>query len=339
MNDPAPPEAEWPASLLDRAVYLASGGIARVVVHPVRVPPVPTPRAAGLAYRSVRIPSGDIRLAAWHVPCPGSRRGLVLCHGHNNCRAQFRRMLRPLHEAGFHLLLFDFRAMGASGGSLCTYGYREQHDVLAALSWLRSETEIEQAGLYGLSMGAASALLAAAHDDGVTAVVADSGFAHLGEMLARPFWPFVRPPRPAVTRSIQSWAEAWSGARIAEVDPEAALRRWRPRPLLVIHGERDRLVPPDHGRRLAAAAGPGAELWLVPNAPHVVLARRWSPAYRDRVVGFFSQHLGEPNPRPLPWSVRCAHREGGTLRYAVVGTVHAHSPSLARSAAREGAGG
>jgi len=257
----------------------------------MRLAPLLTPGAAGLRYRAFRLPSEGADLAAWYVPRAGARAGIVLCHGHNDCRTQFHPLLRPLHEAGYALLLFDFRSMGLSGGSVCTYGYREQEDVLAALAWMRGEAGLQRVGLLGYSMGGATALLAAARDPGVEAVVTDSAFARLEDMVEQKF--FYLPPRVRgpVSRSVRHWATRWAGDIIGEVDPEAALRAWQPRPLLLIHGEQDLLVPVEHARRLARAGGERAELWTVPGAGHVAARRRAGREYYDRVTGFFGEHL------------------------------------------------
>jgi pimeloyl-ACP methyl ester carboxylesterase len=274
-----------------RLLHRACAAGAWLVLHPVRVPPVVTPRLAGLRYRRFRLEVDGTRLAAWHVPCAGSRRGVVLCHGHNNCRSQLMSLVRPLHEAGFHVLLFDHRTMGLSGGSHCTYGYTEHRDVLAAADWLREEAAVEQVGLVGLSMGGACVLLAAAADPRIGAVVTECAFARLEEMVEQRFYALPESWRGPIGRSIRQWCEQWAGEVIAEVDPERALRGWEPRPLLLIHGEDDRLIPVEHAHRLAAAAGETAELWLVPGANHVGCHGKAGDAYTERVVSFLRQHL------------------------------------------------
>jgi uncharacterized protein len=293
MNDhvTALPDREPSRSHLDRALHSLSAVVAWLVLHPVRLPALLTPALQRLPYRVFRLKGDGVSLAAWHVPREGSRAGIVLCHGHNDCRAQFFHLLRPLHEAGFHLLLFDHRSMGLSGGRMCTYGHYEQHDVGAAVEWLRREAGCEQVGLLGYSMGGATALLAAAADPGVDAVVTDCAFARLSEMVERRFIHVPAPLRGSLSRSVRYWTERWTGITVTGVDPEAAVRGWKPRPLLVIHGERDLLIPLGHAERLTEAGGEQAELWAVPAAGHVACRRKMGRAYADRLVLFFRRHL------------------------------------------------
>lgn len=261
------------------------------MLRPTRLPSLRTPGTLGLRYRRVRLESEGASLAAWHIPREDSRAGIVLCHGHNNCRAQLFSLIRPLHEAGFHVLMFDFRSHGLSGGKVCTYGHREQHDVAAAVEWLRQEAGVEKVGLYGISMGGSTALLAAAQDPEIQAVVTDCAFARLEDMVQQRFFMLPSAVRGPVGDSVRGWAERWVGPVVPEVDPEAAVRAWKPRPLLVIHGERDMLTPASHGRRLAEAGGAEADLWIVPWAPHA--GSRWvaGRAYLQRLVEFFGTHL------------------------------------------------
>lgn len=284
-------ESAAPFTPLQRAVRRLGAPIAWLVLRPMRVPSLLTPRSVGLSYRAVRLQGEGASLAAWHIPCEGSRAGLVLCHGHNNCRQQLLSLLRPLHQAGFHLLLFDFRSHGVSGGRICTYGFEEQKDVRAAVSWLREQAGVDEVGLYGISMGGSTALMAAAEDPQIRAVATDCAFARLEDMVQQRF--FFLPPslREPLGASVRECAERWVGPVIPTVDPEAAVRGWKPRPLLVIHGERDMLTPASHGERLARAGAPHSHLWIVPWAPHA--GSRWvaGAEYLRRLTGFFREHL------------------------------------------------
>ncbi|MFN3652681.1 MAG: alpha/beta hydrolase [Armatimonadota bacterium] len=278
---------------LERSLFRLGEAVAWWVVRPPRLPPVVTPGMLGLPYRRFRLQGAGPALAAWHVPSPGSRRGLVLCHGHANSRLAVLRLLRPLHRAGFHLVLFDQRSMGISPGR-CSFGFHEQDDTLAALRWLREEAGVEHLGLYGISMGGACALLAAARAPEVEAVVSDCAFARLDEVVERRFRHLPPGLRAPFSQGVRCGAERETGAQSETVNPEEALRQWQPRPLLVIHGDRDSLIPVEHAQRLVAAAGPGAELWVLPGAGHAGQSR-WGRAdpreYVRRVVGFFDQHV------------------------------------------------
>jgi fermentation-respiration switch protein FrsA (DUF1100 family) len=151
---------------------------------------------------------------------------------------------------------------------------------------------VERVGLYGISMGGASPLLAAAEDPEIAAVAADCSFANLEEMVEQRFFFLPRSVRSPLGETVRDWVERSVGGMLDQVDPEAAVRSWRPRPLLVIHGERDLLTPAAHAKRLADAGGGQSELWIVPGAGHAAARRAAGRAYVERLARFFQRHLG-----------------------------------------------
>jgi dipeptidyl aminopeptidase/acylaminoacyl peptidase len=270
--------------------------LARSFVRPPRFPVRRSPAAFGLTYREVTLTSDDgVRLRGWYVPGAG-RAGIVLCHGFPMNREDVADFLPWLHAAGFHVLAFDFRALGESDGDLCTFGYREKQDVAAAVATLARQPGVDprRIGAMGISMGGASTLLAAAETPEIRAVVADSAFARLDEMLEERFRHIPPIYRGALCSSVRLCAERWSGCSMREIAPVSVIREIAPRPILIIHGTADGLVPLRHARQLHAAAGDGIELWEVPDARHVGCHAAMGPAYERRVVRFFLDALA-PN--------------------------------------------
>jgi dipeptidyl aminopeptidase/acylaminoacyl peptidase len=266
-------------------------------VHPPRLPVLSTPARYGLSYEHVWLTASDgTRLAAWYVPCPGARAAVILCHGYSTNRQAMLDLIPPLHRAGFHVLAFDFRALGESEGAVCTLGRQERLDVLAAVDYLMTQPEVDpdRIGALGWSMGAAACLMAAAESRDLRAVVADSSFARLDGMAEERLRPLPRFVRDPLARSSRDWAERFSGYAAAEVVPVAAVGRMAPRPLLIIHGEQDRLIPVAQARMLYASAPAPCELWTVPGARHVRAHARHRDAYERRVIAFFRRHLPAP---------------------------------------------
>jgi hypothetical protein len=263
----------------------------RILVQPLRVPLLGTPGRAGLPFRRIRLPGPGSGLAAWYVPHPDARRGVVLCHGHNDNRCQVLPLVEPLHRAGYHVLLFDQRGHGASGGAICSFGGLECRDVLAALEALRDLAAIKECGVLGISMGGAAAILAAERDPRVRAVVSDCAFARLRPILDDRLAALLRLGDGPMRRLIYEAAERIAGASFVDLSPADALASYAPRPALIIHAADDRLVPAEHARELQAAGGDGAALWIVPGARHARSHRPDSRDYAERIVSFFDSAL------------------------------------------------
>jgi uncharacterized protein len=268
--------------------------LARYFIHPPRYRVGRTPRDLGLEYRDVTLTSSDgVQLKGWYVPGAGTA-GIVVCHGFPANRECLLEFIPWLHRAGFHVLTFDFRALGESSGDLCSFGLHEKEDVKAAVAMLAAQPGVEKdaIGAMGLSMGGATVLLAAAETPRIRAVVTDSAFARLDEMVAERFRPVPVFYRGALCTSVRFCAERLSGYTTADVAPVAAIRRIAPRPILLIHGGADQLVPVRHARMLHDAAGERVQYWELPGVGHVQCYAAGREEYERRVVRFFGEALG-----------------------------------------------
>ena len=271
-----------------------------------RIPVLDTPDAVGLEYEDVTFPSrGDaIELAGWVIRPPagdragaedGDGRWIVIVHGHGTNRADpgfgSLPLARDLHRAGFAVLMFDLRACGQSSGNRASAGYYEQRDLHGALDFLgRVGVTPERTGILGFSIGGAIALLVCAQSGRAASVVADSAFADLGLMIERGASDRLR-LLGIFAPGMRFMARFLYGIDIGNVSPMRALET-SGLPVLLIHGERDELVPMVNFRLLSRAieSGPG-ETWLVPGAGHTDSYRERPEEYTRRVVDFFNRTL------------------------------------------------
>ena len=246
---------------------------------------------------------GQVTLHGWYLPAAPGGAAVVFVHGKDACRGRELRaptfeLARAHAAAGISVLMIDLRGHGASTRARMTYGAAEKLDVLGAVDWLRRQGH-RRVGVLGASMGAASALLAAADDTVVEAVVADSAFAHFGAMIERQFRQLSGLPSFFVPGAL---ALGWclTGQRLADVSPLAAAASLIGRPLLVVHSQGDRFVSVDDAVAIAGAAA--AECWITDSEGHIGSFAAAPGLYAERVVTFFAQHLAErrSTQRPLP---------------------------------------
>jgi fermentation-respiration switch protein FrsA (DUF1100 family) len=139
-------------------------------------------------------------------------------------------------------------------------------------------------------MGAAISIMVAAGDPTVRAVVADSSYAAIGDVIAAAYR---RRKVPTVfLLAASDRYNGWRyGYRFGALRPIDAIARIAPRPILVIHGEADDLTPVEHAHRLYAAAHEPKELWTVPDAPHCGAYFADRETYVKRVSEFFARGL------------------------------------------------
>lgn len=256
--------------------------------------PADLPSNYGIDFEEVRFTSRDgVKLVGWWIPADKSIGTIVMCHGQNGSMDGDTRQMPPLQEAGFNVLMFDFRAHGRSEGESVTMGMYEKEDLLGALDYLADSRNIKQVGVLGFSMGAATALIAAALTDRICGVVADSSFGRLKHTLTAyatssgvPYF---------IARPFVSWmmgiASVRTEGRLDQTDPTRWTVHIGPRPLFFIHGEDDQLVSMrDLDRMVSLAQGP-VDVWIVDDVGHRGAYKANPTEYNTRVVNWFKQVL------------------------------------------------
>jgi len=263
------------------------------ITHPIRFAPRDSPRRHGLPQEDVALTTSDgVRLAAWHVPRADRRGTVVVVHGNAGNREQMLPQVLMLHQAGFAVLAPDLRGAGTSDAARRTFGYEERLDVAAAVEWLREQPggDGEPIAALGVSMGAAACTLSLNEGTRFDALILDSTFAHLDEVVPGQFWAMPPGLREAFARSVERAAEQSLDLKTSDVNPATVLAAHPEVPVLVIHGDQDRLAPVAQAEKLRDAAG-HADLWIVPRAGHAKTQATAPSEYEERVVAFLRQHL------------------------------------------------
>jgi len=246
----------------------------------------------------VRIPSPRGTLAGWYLP---SRNGctLICCHGINDNSGQWVAPVAKLHaRGGYGALLFDFSGHGQSEGNQVTYGIRERQDVTAAIEYLRQRGDVnmERLAILGNSLGAITAVMAAAEHPELGAVVLESGFSDLHHDIAKIFARYTGLPAFPFVRLVIFWGQRIARVRLSEVRPAQIIGDIAPRPVLIISDLRDALADePYDGEFLYRAAGSPKELWQVAEATHVNAFGVDPSAWSDRVGKFLDTYLVAPS--------------------------------------------
>jgi uncharacterized protein len=230
-----------------------------------------TPADAGLQFRDIELTAEDgARLHGWWVPALAPSAGHVLfCHGNAGNVGDRVADAGLLATAGVDVLLFDYRGYGRSSGRPTEHGtYR---DARAAWRALREQPGVDMSRVIylGESLGGAVALELALELP-PAGLVLQTAFTSVRD-LARLHYPYI--PAPLVPDAYPSLA------RIAHLKA----------PLLVIHGERDEIVPPSHGDALFAAAPAPKRMHVVRGAGHNDLVGRMGEDYARLIAEWVTE--------------------------------------------------
>lgn len=240
-------------------------------------------RANGIDFQEVELVTEDnVRLSAWYTP-PQNGALILVAHGYGDKRTEHYYTLFASH--GYGVIAWDFRAHGTSEGKFSSLGYYEVLDARAALDFALAQPGVEHIGAWGGSMGAVTMIRAAARYPEIEALVADSPFATLEEEMD------LRVPFRVMRGLIRFFAERQSGVSVSSVRPIDDIARISPRPVFLIQGMGDGMVPLDSAERLYEAAGEPRQLWTENDVPHLNMYAFYKTRYTKRVMKFFDEYL------------------------------------------------
>ena len=246
-----------------------------------------------LPYESVEITARDgTRLfARYYHACDGAPLE-IHCHGYRSTSLRdFAGSGIAYKERPYNLLLIDQRSHGESEGKVISFGIRERFDVLDWINYgikrFGSDVKIV---LYGISMGAATVLMAAGEPmpRNVRCVIADSPYSSPIDIIAKVgvekgF------PRLLIKPLAIVGARLFGGFSLTSDSPKEAVRRAKI-PILLIHGDADSFVP-DYMSDEIAAENPSIILKKFPGADHAASYLADTDGYLKLICGFVDEHI------------------------------------------------
>ncbi len=274
---------------------LVHWGIRKGLAAP-RVPHHTDPAALGLAFETLRIGTENGKsLHAWFIPAlSGAAPAVVVMHGWGGNAALMLPLARPLHVAGYATLFVDARCHGASDDDDFASLPRFAEDGEHAFAWLAAQPGVDPAriAVLGHSVGAGAVLLAAARTPQVAAVVSVAAFSHPAAMMRR--WLAARRiPEKPVGRYILDYVQKTIGHRFDDIAPVATIARIR-RPVLLVHGADDAVVPIDEAMQIYAMRGDTPVELMTLSGDHESFADL--EHHMGRLAGFLNRALAPRRP-------------------------------------------
>ncbi len=235
-----------------------------------------TPAAWGLKFEAVDFKSADdTALHGWFIPAKGrtahtAKATVVFSHGNAGSISYHLGFCAWLAEAGYNVMIYDYRGFGKSGGVVDRRGMID--DVKAAFAYTLQRRDIDATRLisYGHSLGGAQSVTALGESPvkGLRAIVIDGAFASY----------------LAMARIIGGQL----GASLVsdELAPKDFVKNLSPVPLLVVHGDKDEVVPVSQGRQLFDAAGQPKTFFEVKSGRHGTALSDDGGAYRQKMIAW-----------------------------------------------------
>ncbi|WP_044895300.1 alpha/beta hydrolase [Bacillus alveayuensis] len=265
------------------------------LTHKERKLIVETPSDYGLSYENVEFASkdGKIALKGWIIePEQKAKMTVIFSHGYGGNRHEsnvpFLPIAKRLADEGYRIIMFDFRASGESDGEMITLGAKEKYDLLGVIDYAKQHYP-EPIVLYGISMGAATSILAAGMSEDVKGIIADSPFSDL-EGYLRTYMPvWTNLPNVPFTYLILTLIPMLTELDPSESVPIKALDDIAPRPILFIHSKDDPSIPYEESVKMYEKSRETSELWLTEKAGHVKSFEVYGDEYVERILAFLQK--------------------------------------------------
>ncbi len=249
------------------------------------------PSEIGLDFKNVEFKTSDgLTLRGWYIPAVNSSKAVAMLHGHGADRHEAMRMLRHLHEAGLNLLTFDFRSAGKSEGKVNSMGYLERRDVKAAVDFLVTTMKMKSIGVFGVSQGGFTGILAMAEDPRIKAGLFEASYADVTDIVAEVGKRDFNLPRyPLIP--IVFWLYQLRGGFTIDTSAEKVIGTISPRPIYLIHCRGDKFTAYSHMERLMKASKEPRQFWTPACTEHAE-AWQFDRSYMEKsVTEFFKKNL------------------------------------------------
>lgn len=219
-------------------------------------------------------------------------RFVIAVHGYKSSPVSMAFILSHYLEYGWNVLVPEQRAHGSSDGRYIGMGFYEKDDLTGWIDFIIEENPDAEILLHGVSMGAATVMLATGETlpPNVIAAVEDCGYsslteefsAQLAEMFSLPYFPLI--PAASFVSKIRA------GYYFGDVDCLDAVSR-SVIPTLFIHGDKDTFVPFSMVKDLYNEAACEKELLVVPGAEHALSVEVNPDLYWTSVDAFVSKYF------------------------------------------------
>eukprot|EP00743_Colponemidia_sp_Colp-15_P008874 GILK01009684.1.p1 GENE.GILK01009684.1~~GILK01009684.1.p1 ORF type:complete len:515 (-),score=111.24 GILK01009684.1:87-1631(-) len=235
----------------------------------------------------------DRERAAQKLPC------VIYMHGNSSCRLEALAYLSHLLPHSITLFCFDFSGSGMSEGEYVSLGWYEREDLAAVVSYLRGTGSVSAIGLWGRSMGAATALMLQDRDELIQAMVLDSSFASFRQLARELASSYVKVPNfvlYAALALIGRTIRQRCGFEIRELKPLRHVAKCNV-PAMFGAAEGDDFVKPHHSSSLHESyGGINKELVTFPGNHNSMRPK----SFFDKAIQFMKIHLRVDELPPPP---------------------------------------
>lgn len=219
-----------------------------------------------------------------------SKSAVVFVHGIGGCKEHFLALSKNLSKIGVESILMDSRAHGHSGGTYCTYGFKEKIDIAAVVDYIKRKNDSIPIGIWGNSMGGAIAIQALEYDKRIEFGIIESTFTDLRQIVYdyQKSYTSGLGLQPLCNIALNE-AGTIAGFNPDAVSPIASVQNIE-QPVFMAHGKKDENIKFEYGQLLYDNLKSTQKRFVpVTEGGHFNLGEKGGPEYYQSILEFLNE--------------------------------------------------
>lgn len=220
-------------------------------------------------------------------------KAVILVHGFRKEGSDMGDYTKFYYDENYHILMPDLRGHGKSDGNYYGYGWHDRLDIIEWVNFLIDNYKVNEIVLHGNSAGAAAVLLTSGEDtlqEEVKAIVADSSYTTMKDELAHQLNHLYGLPPTPLLEITSVITKVRSGYFFGDVNILKQVEK-NVKPLFIIHGDKDDLVPTYMGEQIFEAATSEKQLWIVSGAGHIKAYEMATEQFEEHLTNFLQKYI------------------------------------------------
>lgn len=230
---------------------------------------------------------------AWYVPAEtATNKTVIVVHGFTNDKEDMKPYAWMFHELGYNVLMPDNMSHGDSEGQIIGYGWNDRLNVIKWAELLVEQNSDSEITLFGVSMGAATVMMASGEEslpDQVVNIIEDCGYSSVWDELKYQAKEMYNLPAFPILYEVSAISKIRAGFSYGQASSVNQLKN-NTRPVLFIHGGDDTFVPTSMVYKNYQATQGEKELYIVKGAGHAKSFETDPQAYIEKISTFLKKY-------------------------------------------------
>jgi fermentation-respiration switch protein FrsA (DUF1100 family) len=230
---------------------------------------------------------------AWYVPAEtATNKTVIVVHGFTNDKEDMKPYAWIFHELGYNVLMPDNMSHGDSEGQIIGFGWNDRLNVIKWAELLVEQNSDSEITLFGVSMGAATVMMASGEEslpDQVVNIIEDCGYSSVWDELKYQAKDMYNLPAFPILYEVSAISKIRAGFSYGQASSVNQLKN-NTRPVLFIHGGDDTFVPTSMVYKNYQATQGEKELYIVKGAGHAKSFETDPQAYIKKISTFLKKY-------------------------------------------------